>query len=76
MTVGLDIKTHKLITCTDYDLPIHFMSVCNQSLTSCNYFRMQEEDEEEEEMEEEEEEGQRLRVGLCAVSVHSRSTAG
>lgn len=41
MTVVLDIKTHKLITCTDYDLQIYFMSVCNQSLTSCNYFRMQ-----------------------------------
>lgn len=49
MTVVLDIKTHKLITCTDCDLQIYFMSVYNQSLTSCNYFCMQEEDEDEEE---------------------------
>lgn len=49
MTVVLDIKTHELITCTDYDLQIYFMSVCNQSLTSCNYFRMQNEEKEEEE---------------------------
>lgn len=47
MTAVLDIKTHELITCTDSDLQIYSMSVCNQSLTSCNYFRMQEEEEEE-----------------------------
>lgn len=45
----LAIKMHKLITCTDYDLQIHFMSVCNQSLTSRNYLQGDENEEEEEE---------------------------